>query len=231
MKSKKAMILLLIGFVLLIGTAAVLYPKLSKEFGNQPGLQGAGSSAQSQETAGSPGQNQETAGSTGQTAEGGGQTDIPAENGTAASDVQGQPEPVKAPDFTVYDGEGNEVRLSDYQGKPVIINFWASWCGPCKSEMPEFQAAYEEYGQEIEFLMVNLTDGYRETQEKAEEYLEEQGYTFPVYFDTDSDAAITYGVMGIPTTYFIDAEGNAVAAAASALDGETLQIGIDMVLP
>ena len=108
------------------------------------------------------------------------------------------------------------------------MNFWASWCGPCQLEMPDFQAKYEELGEEIQFLMINMTSG-RETLETAQEFIAEQGYTFPVLYDTASDAAIAYGAYSLPTTYFIDAEGHAVAQATGAIDGETLQIGIDMI--
>ena len=138
-------------------------------------------------------------------------------------------EKIAAPDFTVYDAEGGEVHLSGYSGKPVVLNFWASWCGPCKREMPEFQAAFEELGEDIAFLMVNMTDGSRETVDTASSFVEEAGYTFPVYYDRDMDAASAYGAYSLPTTYFIDAEGFVIARAAGAIDGETLQTGIDMI--
>ena len=136
-----------------------------------------------------------------------------------------------APDFTVYDIDGDAVSLSDFIGKPVIINFWASWCGPCKMEMPEFEEKYNELGDDIQFLMVNLTDGNRETIDTASAFIEEQGYLFPVYYDTDFDAAITYGVYSLPSTLFIDAEGYGIAQAVGAIDRETLQRGIDLILP
>ena len=149
--------------------------------------------------------------------------DAPAETDT-------EPEKVLAPDFTVYDADGTEVKLSDLRGKPVIVNFWASWCDSCKRGMPGFEDAYLEYGEEIAFLMVNMTDGGRETVETAAEFVAGAGYTFPVYYDTAYSAAIAYGVNAIPASYFIDGEGCAVARAAGALDRETLQIGIDMLL-
>lgn len=134
-----------------------------------------------------------------------------------------------APDFTVVDENGEEYQLSDFKGKPVVLNFWASWCGPCKSEMPDFDKAYQKYKDEISFLMVNLTDGSRETVEKASAHVKEQGYSFPVYYDTMSEAAMTYGVYSIPTSYFIDKEGNIIAHAQGAIDKENLEKGISMI--
>ena len=135
-----------------------------------------------------------------------------------------------APDFTVYDMDGKPHKLSDFQGKPVILNFWASWCGPCKSEMPDFQEKFEKYGDTIQFLMVNLTDNSQETVKTASDFVAAQGYTFPVFYDTDISAAQAYGVYSIPVTYFIDQHGDMVTYGQGALSGETLQRGIDILL-
>ncbi len=135
----------------------------------------------------------------------------------------------KAPDFTVYDAEGNEFRLSDFIGKPVVLNFWASWCPPCKMEMPDFNEMYKEKGTEFQFLMVNLTDNSRETVETAKSFIDSTGYEFPVYFDKDIDAARKYNTYSIPVTYFIDKDGYMAAYAQGAIDKETLQKGMDMI--
>ena len=135
-----------------------------------------------------------------------------------------------APDIEMVDRDGNRIKLSDMRGKPVVLNFWASWCGPCKSEMPDFEEAYKEYGDDITFMIVNLTDGKNETVDTAQAFIDSQGYTFPVYFDTDSNGAAAYGVSSIPVTYFIDAQGYLVAYGRGALNGETLKSGIDMLI-
>lgn len=135
-----------------------------------------------------------------------------------------------APDFTVYDLEGNPVKLSDFQGQPVILNFWASWCGPCKAEMPDLEEAYRAHGSEIAFLVVNLTDGRNETVESASGYIAQQGYTFPVYYDTGLEAVYAYGINSIPMTYFIDGQGNVVADHLGMISADGLQQGVDALL-
>ncbi|MBR2315782.1 MAG: TlpA family protein disulfide reductase [Clostridia bacterium] len=128
----------------------------------------------------------------------------------------------KAPDFTVYDEKGNSVSLSGMQGKPTIVNFWATWCVYCVQEMPDFQKAYDEYGDKVNFMMINLTDGDSETKDMVEEFLGKTGYTFPVYYDTELDATYTYGAYSIPRTFIIDAEGNIVYGVSGPVSEDTL---------
>ena len=119
-----------------------------------------------------------------------------------------------APDFTVFDENGNKVKLSDYFGKPVILNFWASWCYYCKEEMPDFNEAYHN-NPDIQFLMVNVTDGKQETISSAKKFIEDSGYDFPVFYDTELDAATAYGASGLPMTVFIGKDGKLVTYALS----------------
>lgn len=134
-----------------------------------------------------------------------------------------------APDFTVLDTEGKEVKLSDMKGKGVVVNFWASWCPPCKEELPDFEQMYKKYGDEIVFMIVNMTDGVQETEEKAAAHIMEKGYTFPVYYDSYLSAAMAYSVSSIPATYFIDAQGKIATSANGMINGELIKQGIEMI--
>ncbi|NMP37403.1 MAG: TlpA family protein disulfide reductase [Clostridiales bacterium] len=135
-----------------------------------------------------------------------------------------------APDFTVTDATGANVKLSDFKGKPVVLNFWASWCSPCKSEMPDFDKAFAMYGEDVHFLMVNLTNANGETAEKARALIKQEGYSFPVYFDTKSLADRAYGVTSIPSTYFIDKDGKIVASYSGSMEYNVLERGIKAVI-
>lgn len=128
-----------------------------------------------------------------------------------------------APDFTVTDGGGNRVSTADLSGKPVILNFWATWCPPCRSELPAFDKLYRQYGNEVSFMMIDLTDGYRETVEGVKKFMSENGYTFPVYYDTEGSAAEAYNVSSIPFTVAVGRNGNIVGTHLGAMSEAALE--------
>jgi thiol-disulfide isomerase/thioredoxin len=109
-----------------------------------------------------------------------------------------------APDFALQDLEGQTVTLSDLRGSPVMLNFWATWCGPCRHEMPFIQQIYEEW---LDKGLVLLTINLRETPAKVEEFMQSNGLSFPALLDRDGSVSLEYNVSGIPTTFFIDKDG------------------------
>lgn len=159
------------------------------------------------------------------------------ESGELAPEAE-EEEEILAPDFELVDAEGNMVSLSDYRGQVVVLNVWASWCPPCKAEMPEFQEMHEEWQAEKEanpdadvpvLIAMNMANGYRgETKEQAIAFLKEQGYTFLSVFDESeySDVAGMYSSGSIPITYIIDKEGY----ARDAFWGQTSRSAIEASL-
>ena len=134
-------------------------------------------------------------------------------------------------DFTVYNEEGSTVKLSDFKNKkPVVINIWASWCGPCQEEMPYFEEAIKKYGNDVEILMVNLTDGDRETKEKALSFLKENNLEMNIVFDEDLSAAKAYNIRGIPRTIFVNKAGELTYDREGLIDKELLFNNIEKLI-
>jgi len=118
-----------------------------------------------------------------------------------------EPAPIKghpAPEISLVSTTGQAMALSDFQGKPVIINFWATWCAPCRYETPDLQDIHRELGDEVVIFSVNAT---AQDQGDIEGFMDEYGVTFPVLLDPESAAFDAYNVMGLPTTVFVDKDG------------------------
>ena len=128
-----------------------------------------------------------------------------------------------APEFTIMNGSDEDVSLSDYRGRKVIVNFWASWCPPCVYEMPEFQALHNVLDpEETVLLAINLTDGQRETKSLADAFLEENDLDLNVLYDTEGDAFYEFNISSIPQTFIIDEEGLVQYAIMGMTDKATL---------
>ena len=181
----------------LIIAAALLYPRLSKQVRPDPdaGLVQTTAGTESQMTDQAT-DDQTTAGQTDQT------------NQPDQTDQTDAPD-YSAPEITLTNNLGQTHSLSDFAGKTVVLNFWASWCPPCREEMPDFETVYKETGansEEVIFMMINGTFG-QETKADADSYYAENGFTFPYYYDSEAEAANTYTVSAFPTTIIVTSEG------------------------
>ena len=141
----------------------------------------------------------------------------------ATAEVMGPVMRNMAANFTAYDDAGNPVSLKDMRGKPVVVNFFASWCGPCKMEMPYFDEFYHQYGDQVTFMMVNLCAFGNDTKENGKKMVEQGGWTFPVYFDTDGDAALKYAIRSMPTTIFVSPDGELTGRHTGVISREALE--------
>jgi len=141
----------------------------------------------------------------------------------------GSPVGKTAPDFALTDSTGHEMRFSDINGKPKVLNFWASWCPPCREEMGAFQEEYTKNGDAVDFIMINIgTQG--DTLDTAKSFLAENSYTFEPFLDHAGEGAGAYRVTGVPTTVIIDGDGIIAAYYIGAINSETLHAELVSVL-
>ena len=136
----------------------------------------------------------------------------PAEQMEESGDVQ----------LTVTDATGAKITLASKKGKVLILNFWATWCPPCRRELPAFNKLADEYKDKVEFMMIGLTDGARETVDKVKKFVADNKYTFPLYFDTEKQASSAFGIRGIPVTVAIGANGKVLSKKVGAMNEDEL---------
>ena len=143
---------------------------------------------------------------------------------------------VRAYEFEMEDQFGNVHRLDDYKGKVIFLNFWATWCGPCRNEMPEIQKLYEEYaaqGENAEVAVIGVAGpgmGGEGSREEITAFMEENGYTYPVLMDETGEMFSYYGISAFPTTFMIDREGNVYGYVSGQLTEDIMRSIIDQTL-
>ena len=149
---------------------------------------------------------------------------------TAAGPVSAQTLGSPAPDFTLKTLAGGTASLSDYTGHPVFLNFWASWCKPCRGEMSDIIAAYDAHSdQHLQVLAINLTD--QERMKDVRRFVDEFRMPFPVLLDQKGKARKSYALRGVPTSVFIDAQGVVRLVNPGPITSETIQRGLAEILP
>lgn len=126
--------------------------------------------------------------------------------------------PEEAEDFTLKTLKGGTVSLKDYRGRLIFLNFWATWCGPCRAEMPSMQRLWEEFKEEdFVILAINI----QEESKLVSSFMNERGLSFPVLLDEKGKVARSYGIRGIPTTFFLNPEGEIIGKAVGARDWDS----------
>ena len=156
-------------------------------------------------------------------------------NPAAAKPVSPSPAPTQSPypratDFTYTDSDGNSYQLSDLYGKPCILNFFATWCPPCRAELPAFDAAHQNYGDKINFLILDLVDSGNESVQNGLDFVAANGYGFPLFFDSLGEGYGAYGTGYVPVTVLISADGGIVDVHVGGLSEQELQTMIDLLL-
>ncbi len=161
-----------------------------------------------------------------------GQDSESAAAGETESSLPDTSDRVEAPDFTLVDQYGEEHKLSDYKGKVVFLNFWATWCPPCREEMPDIEALYKEYGENSEDLVIlsvanpktkDNPNNNDKTIEEVTKFMEDNGYSYPALMDTTGDVLLQYYITAFPTTFMIDREGRVIGYASGALTKDIMK--------
>ena len=161
-----------------------------------------------------------------------GQNSESAAAGETESSLPDTSDRVEAPDFTLVDQYGEEHKLSDYKGKVVFLNFWATWCPPCREEMPDIEALYKEYGENSEDLVIlsvanpktkDNPNNNDKTIEEVTKFMEDNGYSYPALMDTTGDVLLQYYITAFPTTFMIDREGRVIGYASGALTKDIMK--------
>ena len=158
------------------------------------------------------------------------------EDADSAQDEEDSDQTTRAYEFELTDQFGNTHKLEDYKGKVIFLNFWATWCGPCRNEMPEIQKLYEEYaaqGDSAEVAIIGVAGpgmGGEGSKEEITAFMEENGYTYPVLMDETGEMFNYYGISAFPTTFMIDREGNVYGYVSGQLTEDIMRSIIDQTL-
>lgn len=144
----------------------------------------------------------------------------------AGSDTVGLEVGNIAPDFQLETLDGEQVALSDYRGRRVMVNFWATWCPPCRAEMPDMQSFYED--KDVEILAINLT-GTESSRDGVTDFTNEFGLTFPILMDEDTQVANEYQIQPIPSSFMIDSNGRIQYKALGAMNYEMMVQQFEMM--
>ena len=144
--------------------------------------------------------------------------------------------PLLLADLELTDQFGNTHTLSDYKGKVIFLNFWATWCGPCRNEMPDIQKLYDEYsaqGEDAEVVILGIAGpgiGQEESAEEIADFMTENGYTYPVLMDTSGEMFTQYGISAFPTTFMIDKDGNVYGYVPGQMTEDIMRSIIDQTV-
>ena len=152
------------------------------------------------------------------------QTSIDDPSAIGKLDKPGKVEP--APTFSGELLTGKKVSLADYRGKPLVINFWASWCPPCRSEQPEFVKVHKEFGDQVEFLGIN----FRDSEAPANKYVRDFQVKYESIFDPSGRIGFKFGVKALPATFFVDAEGRIVRRKFGGVSKKDLREGVESLV-